>query len=204
MDGRQTNQRMIGASAAVLGAASLTLFAVSEAVLGPAQDLSDGGDGDPARIAASILLVLVAFAAFAVALLVLRALERPPGGAVWPSIALALAATLFAASSGMLVVGLLIDWQPEVLLGVVNVPAILMLGAGWFAVARSSHRRHGSTWRGLVLFALMGLGVALLPLGAIGGPLQLVVEALVILGWLVVARLIWSVTDVGDAGVPVR
>jgi|APFre7841882724_1041349.scaffolds.fasta_scaffold43355_3 hypothetical protein len=204
MDWRQTNQRMIGASAAVLGAASLTLFATSEAVLGPAQDLSRGGDGDPARIAASILLVLVAFAAFAVALLVLRALERPPGGAVWPSIALALAATLFAASSGMLVVGLLIDWQPEVLLGVVNVPAILMLGAGWFAVARSSHRQHGSTWRGLLLFALMGLGVALLPLGAIGGPLQLVVEALVILGWLVVARLIWSVTDVGDAGVPVR
>jgi hypothetical protein len=204
MDRKETSRRMIGATAAVLGAASLTLFAVSEAMLGPAQDLSDGGDGDPARIAASILLVLAAFAAFAVALLVLRALERPPGATVWPSIALAFAATLFAVSSGMIVVGLLIDWQPEVLLGVVNVPAILMLGAGWFAVARSSHRRHGSTWRGLVLFALLGLGVALLPLGALGGPLQLLVETLVIVGWLLVARLIWSGTDVRAAGVPVR
>lgn len=195
---------MVGTSAAVLGAASLALFAVSEAALGPAQDLSDGGDGDPARIAASILVVLVAFAAFAVALLVLRALERPPGATAWPSIALALAATLFAVSGGMIIVGLLIDWQPSVLLGVVNVPALLMLSAGWIVVARSSHRRHGSTWRGLLLFALMGLGVALLPLGALGGPLLLLMETLVILGWLLVARLIWSGTDVGAAGLPVR
>jgi hypothetical protein len=48
------------------------------------------------------------------------------------------------------------------------------------------------------------LGVALLPLGALGGPLQLLVETLVIVGWLLVARLIWSGTDVSAAGVPVR
>ena len=176
--------------------------------------LTDAGDTRPAGCLLAMMRVLSSDlgpatkarveALGAHALLFLRALERPPGATVWPSIALALAATLFAVSSGMIVVGLLIDWQPEVLLGVVNVPAILMLGAGWFAVARSSHRRHGSTWRGLVLFALMGLGVALVPLGALGGPLQLLVETLVIVGWLLVARLIWSGTDVRAAGVPVR
>lgn len=159
--------------------------------------------GIPYASRRQILVVLVALAAFAVALLVLRALEPPPGATAWPSIALALAATLFAVSGGMIIVGLLVDWQPSVLLGVVNVPALLMLSAGWIVVARSSHRRHGSTWRGLLLFALIGLGVALLPLGALGGPLLLLVETLVILGWLLVARLIWSGTDVGAADVPV-
>lgn len=180
----------------------MAVFAMSEAVLGPAQDLSRGGDGDPLRVAISLLLVAVAFAAFAVALRMVWTIDRSPGSAAWPSIALPVAATLFAVCGAMIVVGRIIDWWPAVLLGVVNLPGMLLLAAGWVAVARTRHRRYGSTWRGLVPSGLAGLGVMLPPLAVVGGPLQILAQTLFVAGWLLMARLIWSGTDVTSEGVP--
>ncbi|MEO8463551.1 MAG: hypothetical protein ABI555_10070 [Chloroflexota bacterium] len=182
----------------------MAVLAMSEAALGLAQDLSRGGDGDPLRVAISLLLAETAFAAVAVALRMAWMMDRSPDSSGWPSIALAVAATLFAVAGAMIVVGRITDWWPGELLGVVNLPGMLLLAAAWIAVARTSHRRHGSTWRGFLPSSLAGLGMMLPPLAVIGGPLQILAQTLFVAGWLLMARLIWSGRDVTSEGVPAR
>ena len=127
MGSREGQNRVVGAGAALIGAALLTVFAATEAALGPAQDLSNGGAGEPGRIALSISLILGAFAAIAVCLLMLRTMLRHTGDAAWPSVALALAALLFMLSIALLLIGQLTDWWPGELLGIVNLPGLVLL-----------------------------------------------------------------------------
>lgn len=184
--------RAAGAGSAIGGAILLAILAWTETALGPAQDLSRGGAGDPARIAFSISLAVWAFAGFTIALLSLGSGLRRSSDPRWPIVALGIAAALLALSGAMLGIGWMVGWQPAVLLGVVNVPALLLLASGWVGVGQMSRRTHGSSWRGILPLAQLGLAAALFVLAAIGGPLVVVVEAVFVVGWIAIATLIWS------------
>ena len=170
MESGEGKHKLIGAGAALIGAAFLTVFAATEAALGPAQDMSNGGAGDPGRIALSISLVLGAFAAIAVCLLELRTMLRRTGDAAWPSAALALAAALFMLSVALLIIAQLTDWWPGELLGVLNLPGLVLLVLGWFVVGRSSLRTAGATRLGILVVTQAGLAAMLFALSAVGGP----------------------------------
>ena len=62
-----------------------------------------------------------------------------------------------------------------------------MIGVGLM-----SRRTYGSGWRGILPLAQLGLAVALFVTTATGGPLVIVVEAIFVVGWIAIARLIWS------------
>lgn len=184
--------RVGGGSSAIGGAILLSILGVTETALGPAQDLARGGAGEPGRIAFSISLAVWAFACFSIALLALGVgLEQSPRRR-WPAVALEIAAALFALSGFMLGVGWLIGWQPAVLLGVVNVPAVLLLVSGWVGVGLMSHEAHGWGWRGLLPLAQLGLCAVIFVGSAAGGPLVLVVGGVFVVGWIAIARLISS------------
>lgn len=184
--------RAAGAGSAIGGAILLAILAWTETALGPAQDMSQGGAGDPARIAFSISLAVWALAGFTIALLSLGSGLRRYSDPGWPIVALGVAAALFALSGVMLGIGWMIDWQPAVLLGVVNVPALLLLVAGWVRVGQMSRSAYGSGWRGILPLGQLGLAAALFVLAAAGGPFLVVVEALFVVGWIAIATLIWS------------
>jgi hypothetical protein len=192
MESDEGQRRLFGAGAALIGSALLTTFAVTEAVLGPAQDLSSGGAGDPGRIALSISLVLGAFAAIAICLLILRTWLRRSGDAAWPSVALGLAAVLFALSIALLIIGQLTEWWPGELLGIVNLPGLVLLALGWIAVARSALRTVGMTRPGVLVAAQAGLAAALFVAAAIAAPLVPPIEVAFIAGWILIAAWIWS------------
>lgn len=184
--------RVAGAGSAIGGAILLAILAWTETALGPAQDMSQGGAGDPARIAFSISLVVWAFAGFTIALLSLGFGLRRSTDPGWPLVALGIAAALFALSGAMLGIGWMVGWQPAVPLGVVNVPALLLLVSGWVGVGQMSRRTYGSGWRGILPLGQLGLGAALFVTTATGGPLVIVVEAVFVVGWIAIATLIWS------------
>jgi hypothetical protein len=179
--------RAAGAGSAICGAIALGILAWTETTLGPAQDLTRGGAGDPARIAISIALLALAFG------------QRRSPVAGWPIVALGIAASLFAVSGAMLSIGWVIGWQPAVLLGVVNVPALLLLVAGWVRIGLTSRRTFGSVLRRSLPLGQLGLGAFLFALTAVGGLLVVVAEALFVFGWIAIARLIWSGQDARDA-----
>jgi hypothetical protein len=183
--------KLMGAGAAVIGAALLSVFAVTEAAFGPAQDLSSGGAGDPGRIALSISLILGALSAIATCLLMLRTRLRRSGDAAWPSLALALAAMLFALSIAFLIIGQLADWWPGELLGIVNLPGLVLLALGWIVVGRSGLMTAGATRLGILVVIQAGLAALLFVLSAVGGPLVPLVEAAFIVGWVLIAAWIW-------------
>jgi hypothetical protein len=191
--------RAAGAGSAICGAIALGILAWTETTLGPAQDLTRGGAGDPARIAISISLVVWACAGFSIALLALAFGQRRSTVAGWPIVALGIAASLFAVSGAMLSIGWVIGWQPAVLLGVVNVPALLLLVAGWVRIGLTSRRTFGSVLRRSLPLGQLGLGAFLFALTAVGGLLVVVAEALFVFGWIAIARLIWSGQDARDA-----
>ena len=195
---RERYVRAAGAGAAIGGAIQLAILAWTEAALGPAQDSSQGGAGDPARIAFSISLAVWALAGFAIALLSLGSILGRSSDRRWPIVALGIAAALFALSGAMLGIGWMVGWQPAVLLGVVNVPALLLLVSGWVGVGLMSRRTYGSGWRGILPLAQLGLAGALFVTTPIGGPLVIVVEAVFVVGWIAIATLIWSGHDSDD------
>jgi hypothetical protein len=184
--------RAVGTGSAVGGAILLATFGVTELVLGPAQDLSRGGAGDPARITFSISLVVCALAAIAIALLCLGHVIQRPDEAHWPGPVLGVAAALFALSGAMLALGWLIDWRPDVLLGVVNLPALALLVVGWLAIGIRSWRTYGSAWRGLLPLVQLALAGILLVLAIAESGLAALVELAFLIGWVVLARIIWS------------
>lgn len=192
MGSDDSHHKLIGVGAAVISAALLSVFAVTEAVFGPAQDLSSGGAGDPGRIALSISLILGALAAIAICLLILRTRLRRSGEAAWPSLALALAAMLFALSIALLIIGQMTGWWPGELLGIVNLPGLAMLALGWIVVARSSLTTAGAMRLGILVVIQAGLAALLFVLSAVGGALVLLVEAAFIVGWILIAAWIWS------------
>jgi len=181
-----------GGAAAVGGAILLSILGITETALGPAQDLARGGAGDPDRIAFSISLAVWAFAGFSIALLVLGSGLETASRRKWLAVTLGIAAALFALSGLMLGVGWLIGWQPAVLLGVVNVPALLLLVSGWVGVGLMSHEAHGWGWRGLLPLAQLGLCAALFVGSAAGGLLVLVVGGVFVVGWIAIAKLVFS------------
>jgi hypothetical protein len=192
MESRERQHKLIGGVAALIAAAFLTVFAATEAALGPAQDLSNGGAGDPGRIALSISLILGAFAAIAVCLLMLRTRLRRTGDTAWPSAALALAAMLFTLSVALLFIGQLADWWPGELLGIVNLPGLVLLVLGWFVVGRSSLTTAGAMRLGILVVTQAALAAALFALSAVGGSIVPLIEAAFIVGWILVAAWIWS------------
>jgi len=202
MGSREGQNRVVGAGAALIGAALLTVFAATEAALGPAQDLSNGGAGEPGRIALSISLILGAFAAIAVCLLMLRTMLRHTGDAAWPSAALALAALLFMLSIALLLIGQLTDWWPGELLGIVNLPGLVLLVLGWFVVGRASLTTAGAARLGILVVTQAALAAVLFALSAVGGPIVLLIEAAFIVGWILVAAWIWSASAALGSAAP--
>ncbi len=192
MHKREQYVRAAGAGSAIGGAILLAILAWTETALGPAQDMSRGGAGDPARIAFSISLAVWALVGFSIALMSLGFGLRRSSDRRWPIVALGIAAALFASSGAMLGIGWMVRWQPAVPLGVANVPALLLLVSGWIGVGQMSRRTHGSSWRGILPLAQLGLAAALFVLAGIGGPLVVVVEAVFVVGWIAIATLIWS------------
>ncbi len=136
MHKREQFVRAAGAGSAIGGAILLAIFAWTETALGPAQDMSRGGVGSPARIAFSISLVVWALVGFSIALMSLGFGLRRSSDRRWPIVALGIAAALFASSGAMLGIGWMVSWQPAVLLGVVNVPALLCSLRGGSALGR--------------------------------------------------------------------
>jgi hypothetical protein len=170
----------------------IAILAGTEAVLGPAQDLSRGGAGDPARITVSISLVVWALAGVSTALLAVGFGLSRSLDARWPIPALAVAAALFALSGALLAIGWLVGWQPAVLLGLVNVPALLLLVTAWARVGQMSRRASPLGRRRMLPLAELGLGAALFVLAAAGAGFVPVVAALFVLGWIAIAVVIWS------------
>jgi hypothetical protein len=192
MGGRKRRVQAIGAGSAIGGAILLAILGWTELALGPAQDMSRGGAGDPARIVLSISLAVWAFAGFAITLLCLGSVLEPSSRTRWPTTCLGIAAALFASSGAMLGLGWMIGWQPAVLLGVVNVPALSLLVAGWLAVGVRSRRTYGLDWRGLLPLAQLALAAALFILTAVGSPVAPAVGAVFVVGWIAIAWLVWS------------
>lgn len=190
----QRSQQVIGAGSAIGGAALLSSssLAWTETAFGPAQDLSQSGAGDPARITTSISLVVWAFAGFAIALLSLDSRLRRTGDPRWPIVPLGIAATLSALCGVMIVFGWSVGWWPGILLGVLNLPALLLLVAGWIGMGLMSRRAYGSNARGILPLGQLVLAFGLFVFTAVGGPILMVVELWFVVGWIAIAWLIWS------------